>query len=967
MITSKHHKVQHLDLTRFLLKTRFHDKVKMRDSDSDLEPDASHTLQPSIAEETQDLMMSSDNETIHAPPPHLAARFYKSSSYRRKTSAASSRRNSLSSHHSSKSSRSAHGGPQSTHIAQHLRRASIIETRKARLADRAAHAEQVRLRAAMAKAAPRISTTSEERALAAQQARERFLAQVAANCAEEVKRAKRVAEDTREKKAAEHLKLKEDMLERLAEAERRRSTFQHNQRRPRTATLPSVEEKKIIPRIWKPKNDIEAARTIQRAWRGRKRRLVASDFLGLGLTLENIQRISFEAVGELLSQDKVLETTSRLLTLYNLQEDGADSIGEKAAVRTFLSAFLVLGHPAQVLSKEGEQEKDLMEKAKNLLLSFDPVITNPSSSPSTTQLETLSESYTSFQTAFTAWKDRDSSVLLDTMLAQFVELDAIWQSVKNDKDGRVADDFREGIQHNQTLLLVRLKRLAGADKAMKMIREGIRKSRKANARKKPLGDARPRATSHPAADTARPPLIPGEASASETATLLLPSGTTPSAVSVAVASDSRKVAPLLPDNRTIMHELAINKEYRIDLKPRMDIRENAIQQVSSFMRYGLESDDGEMFIVVMAEMIREKLLSLVVAGKPLHTLISESLDTELITNQVKLGAFSYQQFFSFMNSLLPKICAPIRDAEVKALADDQTSDPIDRLAKLNYLIDLLCTDHANFSLQMNAPLLITKATEYEQKCFSTAFGDGPLHRTSQWWTQAKQKTEEDMARRSLGNGPTSANRVSPDKIYLQGLVDLAVDVRELQDAEVPETLELDQGRLQRMRTDILRMVVISAILLTAKNLMRRDVRSQWKEQAQRMWDLPLEEPQAYIGAIESRYALPPTTKTQLSGTIERILVDGRKRQATHPVVKVLLQKIKTHIYTRLSASSAEERVRAASTASQVLSSGGLPEFVVHIGALVDELKKVAEVDREAHGKWYDNIIEVVDRNEAAGS
>ncbi|KAL8938168.1 MAG: hypothetical protein Q9216_004045 [Gyalolechia sp. 2 TL-2023] len=925
----------------------------MHPSDSsDFEPESSHTLQPSIMEENQDLMMSSDNDTIHAPPAHLAARFYKSSSYRRKTSAASSRRNSLSSHHSSKSSRSAHGGPQSTHIAQHLRRASIIESRKARLADRAAHAEQVRLRAAMAKAAPRNSTTSEERALAAKNAREKFLAQVAANCAEEVKRAKRVAEDTREKKAAEHLKLKEDMQERLAEAERRRSVLQQNQRRPRTATLPSVEEKKVNPRTWRPRNDVEAARIIQKAWRNRKRRLTVSGFLGLGLTLDSIQQTSFESVVELLNQDQVLDATARILRFFGLRERDVDSIGEKAAVRTFLSAFLVLGHPAQVLTEDGEQEKDLIEKAKSLFLSFDPIISCPSSAPSTHQLESLSEAYISFQAAFSAWKDRDSSVLLGTMLAQFVELDAIWQSVKNDKDGHVTEDYKEGIQHNQTLLLVRLKRLAGADRAMKMIKEAVRKNRKANAKKKPLGDVRPRATSLPSTDATTPSLTPIEASVSDTAATKLV---------------DRKVAPLLPDNRTIMHELAINKEYRIDVKPKMDMRENVIREVSETMREGIESDFGDMFVVAMAETIREKLLGLVVPGKSLHTLISESLDTKMIATQVKMGAFSYQQFFSFMNSLLPKICAPVRDVDVKALIEDKTDDPIERLARLNYVIDLLSIDHANFSLQMNAPLLMREATGYEQKCFAATSGNEVLVKTSQWWTQAKRKTEEEVSRRSLGNGPTPANRITPEKIYMQGLVELTVGVAELQEEELPETLELDRTRIKRMRMDILRMVVVSAILLTAKNLMRRDVRSQWKEQGQRMWDLPFEDAQAYIGVIQSRYALPPTTKSQLSGTIERILVDGRNRQVTHPVVKVILQKIRAHVYTRLSASSAEERVRAASNASQTLSSGGLPEFVVQVGALVDELQRVADVDREAHGKWYDGVIEAIGRDEAGGT
>ncbi|KAL8994592.1 MAG: hypothetical protein Q9169_005488 [Polycauliona sp. 2 TL-2023] len=918
---------------------------------SDLEPDSSHVLHPTIREEAQDLMMSSDTETAHAPPPHVAARFSRSSNLRRKSSATSSRRNSLTSHHSSRSSRSAHGGPYSTHVAQHLRRASIIETRKARLADRAAHAEQVRLRAALAKAAPRASTTSEDRALAAKHAREKFLAQVAANCAEEVKRAKKVAEDTREKKAAEHLKLKEDMIERLAEAEKRRSLLQQSQRRPRTSTLPSVEERKVI--IRKPRDETEAAKVIQKAWRNRRRRRILSEFLELGLTLENVQKTGFEDVGSLLSQDTVLESTTKVLRMYGLQDSDSDVTGEKTATRTFLSAFLVLGHPAHVLSKEGEQEKDLIEKARNVLLCFDTVVMSPSLSPSASQLESLSDANASFQTAFTDWKDRDSSVLLDTMLAQFVELDAIWQSVKNDKDGRVAEDYREGIQHNQTLLLVRLKRLAGPDRAMKMITEAVRKSRKAKGKKKSVGDVKPRAASLPSADATAPALTPIGASVS---------GVDTSTANI----NTRKATSLLPDNRTIMHELAINKEYRIDLKPKTDRRENAIKAVSANMRQGFESGLGDMFIVAMAETLRKKLLSLVAPGKTLHTLVSESLDTTMIANQVKMGAFSYQQFFTFMNSLLPKICAPVRDAEVKALADEQTEDPIERLAKLNYVVDLLSVDHANFSLQMNAPLLIKEAVTYEQRCFAKIVDSRTLRRTSQWWLGAKRKTEEEIARRSGREQSTPANRATSDKIYMQGLVDLAIGGSELQDIDIPETLELDLSRLSRMRLDLLRMVVISAILLTAKNLMRRDVRSQWKEQAQRMWDLPFTDAQAFVAAIESRYALPPTTKSQLSGTTERILLDGRNRQVSHPVVKVLLQKIKAHVYTRLSASSADERVKAASSASQVLSSGGLAEFVVQIGAMVDELQRVADVDREAHGKWYDDVIKTINQEGVSG-
>ena len=928
---------------------------------SDLEPDVPSPGQNTISEETHEMMICSDGDgpSNYLPPPHIAARFYRSTNPRRK-SAASSRRNSMSSHHSSRSTRSAHGGPFSTHVAQHLRRASIIETRKARLAEKAAHAEKVRLRAAMAKAAPRISPVSEERAIAAKQARDRFLAQVAASCAEEVKRAKRVAEDTREKKAAEHLKLKEDMEERAAEAEKRRVLFNlhQSQRRAKASSLQSVEEKRVITEPWIPRNDEEAARLIQKAWRNRQRRQIVSNFMQLGLTVENIQKTSFEDVGILLSQENVLACTAKMLKLCGLQDGEGGGLGEKTAVRVFLSSFLVLGHPAYVLSNAGPQEYDLSVKAKDLLLAFGELISTsqkPQFSPLPTQLATLSGAYSSFQAAFTAWKNHDSSVLINTMLAQFVELDAIWQTVKNDTNGEVAADYREGIQKNQTMLLVSLKRLAGPEKAMEMVKTAVKARRKANSRKKPAIEARPRAASS---------VMENSTVAALTPTSTQSPATTINSPTDVVPAGRRKTTSTLPDNRMIMHELAINKEYRIDVNSKVENRETFMRTTSSNMRVGLESQYSEAWIVAMAKETRDKLLGLVAPGKSLHSIISETLDPAMIASQVKIGGFSYQKFFSFMNTVLPKLCAPVRDAEVKAIAEDQSQDPIDRLARLYYVIDLLSIDNANFTLQRHAAALLESAPMYERGCFTARLKGGSPNKTSRWWSRASSKTQEASSRRVAEGSFGPPGRVTPDKIYMQGLTDLVIAVTALEDDDVPETLELDRERIVRIRSEVLRMITIDSMLLTAKNLLKRDVRSQWNTEAQRMWELPYDDSQAFFSILDSRYAMPPATKSQLSGTIERVLVDARNSQATHPVMKVLLQKLKTHVFTRLSAASADERVRATATASEVLASSGLPEFVVQIGALVEELTKVADVDRAAHGEVYDDVARLAARESA---
>lgn len=921
----------------------------------------------SNSHELQDTIMSSDGEGMMPifPPPRIAARFSRSGNGRRKSSAPSSRRNSITSHHSHRSVRSAHGGPQSTHVAQHLRRASILENRRAKLADKAAHAEKVRLRAAMVKAAPRMSTTSELRAAAAERARNQHLAQVVAHCAEEVQRAKKVAEENREKKAAEHLKRKGHMEERHAEAERRRLLYQQGQRRTRTAGLAPVEEKKVIPSSWKPRNEEEAAQLIQRAWRARKNNRIVRNFQGLRLTVENIRNTPFEDVGTLISSEKVLSCTANMLKLCGLQDGEGGGIGERTAVRSFLSAFLLLGHPMQVMNDTGVQEQDLVEKAENFLASFESILVQsprtPDFSPLASQLATLADASSSFQAAFKAWKDHDSSVLVRTMIEQFVELDAIWQVVKNDVEGGVAHDYREGIEQSQAQILLRLKRLAGREKAMRMVSESIRASRKQKQKKRRTGDSRPRAATGEAS--------PSSADGSSSGPSQASSESVASDQSQPV-SDVAKAANLnsIPDNRTIVHELAINKEYRIDVRPSTDRYDTIIQALNHSIRAHVQSGLGDTWwIVTMAEILRGKLLGLVRPGSPLHTLISETLDLKMIAEQVSIGMFSFEKFFSFMTNILPKLCAPVRDAEIEAFANDPIDNAIERLAKLNYLVDLLSLDHVNFLIQSKAPMLIQEAAAYERACFAKILGDGEPVKTKQWWSAAKANVVAAISRRSTEGRGGSSDGLTSERIYSQGLVDLAIAMPLLKTTDLPETLELDRERILRIQSDTLRIITIGSVLLTAKNVLKRDVRSQWKVEAQRMWDLPFENFQGFVAVIESIHPMPISSKRQLCGPVERVLSDARARQTTHPVMRVLFNKLKSHIMSRLWASSSEDRVRASTGASETLASIGLIEFVRHVSLMVDELTRVREVDRAAHGKWYDEISTMASSSSSASS
>lgn len=961
----------------------------MRRASEDLsDPDrnlAESTGPQNVPEEVGDLDLINEEDTsrIHTPPPRIAARFNRpTNTSRRKSSAASSRRNSISSVHSLQSPRGDRRGSQSSYIAQHLRRASILEDRKARLADRAAHAEKVRLRAALAKAAPKNGSNSEERALAARQTREKNLAEIVASCAEEVKRAKGIAESMKEKREAEGKRVRKEMEEKLAEAERRRVEILNrgNTKRGRSLSHPR-KSNSPVPKIEEILSESTAASRIQQKWRVHQRWKALKEFSELGLTIDGVRDTPFETVVDLLAQEKVLVGTAHILRICGLKEGESGSVNEMTAVRTFLSAFLILGHPTQVLSSKGdsgEQEQDLVAKARDLLISFENVLSRLTSvnnyTPPPVQLSNLSDVYATFYNAFIAWKARDSSTLIDMMVLQFVELDSIWQTVKDSTEEAVTDSYRDGIRENQLKLMVRIKKLAGPERGKKLITKAIRESRAARAAKQPAGDSRPRAAESERSDASTGALSTSEKSVTTHLQTLTPPSTPRKYPTQSSEVDAlRSATTILPDNRTIAHEIAINREYRIR-EDALEYRDSFMSAVFDVMRRDIAQGNSEPWVLAMAENIKGKLLNLLKQGNSMHTLISEALDNDVVARELQNGAFSYEKFFSFMATIIPRLCAPFRDAEMKELVENkmQSGDVVDRLQALMHATDLMQIDYANFMLQAAAPELIKHAAAYETTRFSEIMNETleSLAATERAWGEARTKVLTEAAKRDPENIQLARNRPTPDKIYSHMLVDVFTNLDS--SIPIPETLHVDSKRIISTRSDILRIVTTGAILLQCKNTLKRDVRSQWKTEATRVFSV-LENAktvesavQGVQAALESSRSMPTATKNQIRELVSRIVTvsasvsDSASSDLPDPVMRLLMTRLKGHILTRLTAKTEREKVKSASTASESLATLGLPEFVQRIGALVEEMGKVGALDRQAHGLWYEVVAKKAD-------
>lgn len=924
-------------------------------------------------------------DTCAEPPARLAARFYRNSSGRRKSSANSSRRSSLSSIHSHSSVLSSHGGPHSSHVAQHLRRASIIESRKARLADRAAHAEQVRLRAAAAKASQR-AAYSEEKALAAQAAREKLLADITARCEEEVRRAKKIAEETKEKKAAELAKLKEEMADKFAEAARRKSLYQQGLRRPRSGSLAAVEEKRAAPVTLKRSNRTYAANLIQRAWRLYQRRKLIANFARLQVNLAHARELSFEDLTQLLATSRTTTPTTALLRLTGILDDVQD---ETESARIFLSSYVIVAHPVQALSHAGNdpQEQQLIGKAKSLIESFELYFGKVLASPHLTSLASLTEhlafSFNDFCSTFDAWKSQDLNVLVDIMVNSFVNLDLILQATQNDHAGHVADDYLDAVRQEQIKLLARLKRLAGPERALTRVKLAVRKARKQYAAEKRLKEVRqvPRATS---------PIA--EATSSTQPTLMTPPSTPRSdareqSPKTSTITDSLgQIMTVLPSNREIAHEIQLNGTFEVQQRPWTDARKDLMNSLQTSMRNSMHDSSGlatTRWTHAMAVLIREKLINLVSPRHPLYDRIDGFLDPTLITQQCRNGMFSYNSFFETIAQIISQICSPGRDEAIEAFSSSK-GDTIERLFELINIIDLMTLDHINFQFRLAAQSVAERGHEHEIISFEHDLQDGvhSLERTKLWWTTAKSS----MA---------SAN-LSGNTIYARGLVDLVFRNAHLEYRDFPETLQLDYIRMLKLRAHVFQTIATSSILLTTKIRLRRNRESLWTKDAERLMSLDYLTTGAerVVSLVASSHIMPDSTKEGISNFVGRVLppavaaaehadlaerdrqdaihsqsdydpskLDDSRNESedvfTEQIASFLLKSLREHVFARLSATGTTERVRATTGAAEFLARIGMPEFLEEVNRMVSLLEKIRTVDLKAHGRWYDQVAEGV--------
>ncbi|NXA39605.1 TCP11 protein, partial [Eudromia elegans] len=213
--------------------------------------------------------------------------------------------------------------------------------------------------------------------------------------------------------------------------------------------------------------------------------------------------------------------------------------------------------------------------------------------------------------------------------------------------------------------------------------------------------------------------------------------------------------------------------------------------------------------IQLLQEIKETLLSLLLPRhNRLRGEIEAALDVELLRQEAEHGALDVGSVAARVLGTMAALCAPVRDEDVRALRS--LTDPAQLLREIFRVLDLMKMDMLNFTIQSLRPHLREHSVQYERKKFQELLDKLPnsLDHTTEWLREAAVA----MGPSAAPAHPAAPGAVpSPTAVLNRAYMNLLC--WEPAHGQYPETLFMDQARLQAVRSQVNQLVIIAAVLL----------------------------------------------------------------------------------------------------------------------------------------------------------
>jgi len=270
-------------------------------------------------------------------------------------------------------------------------------------------------------------------------------------------------------------------------------------------------------------------------------------------------------------------------------------------------------------------------------------------------------------------------------------------------------------------------------------------------------------------------------------------------------------------NMALAHEIAVDKDFQLTQLAPTSPMETTIKAMMQKAFWDVLSEElgadppvYKQALQLFTE-VKSQLISVLLPqhGK-LKEKIDETLDLELIKQQIDSGTLEFEKYAGYILGVMGMLCAPARDDKLAELKT--TSQVVPLFKGILETLDLMKIDMANFTIQQARPLIVSKGVEYEKKKFQEFLStvDDGLVSTREWLVR---------------HSPTQDEIDDPKYKKLLGarvLNEAFIEMLEWDDYfPLPETLTMDAKRIVSLRDQVERTSVSTAGILVSFSLLNQ--------------------------------------------------------------------------------------------------------------------------------------------------
>ncbi|KAJ8007182.1 hypothetical protein DPEC_G00114880 [Dallia pectoralis] len=275
-------------------------------------------------------------------------------------------------------------------------------------------------------------------------------------------------------------------------------------------------------------------------------------------------------------------------------------------------------------------------------------------------------------------------------------------------------------------------------------------------------------------------------------------------------------------NLNLAHNIIVDRDFHVE-QPHLP-QNSLVKQVKDIVHKAFwDSLDSELndnppeykHAIKLLEEIREILLSFLNPGaNRLRTQILEVLDMDLIRQQADKEVVDIQGLASYIITIMGKMCAPVRDDEVKKLCESP-NNVVSLFREIFRVLDLMKMDMVNFTIQSLRPELQRHSVEYERSMFQSVLEKTPsaLDHTTEWIKSSLKEVLFSMPTVKQTNDQEKAGKSLPSPLLVLNNGFIHILTWDYHKYPLPETLMTDEVRLRDLQRRLQLLQSVASVLL----------------------------------------------------------------------------------------------------------------------------------------------------------